>query len=148
MIARSATGRLVAVALSVVLSQVGIPAAQAASGHLVDSSRIVSRLAEDTALRGARVHLVQEFLDADASRAQARTMGLSLAKLRAAVPHLADAELADLAARAERVKDVTAGHSSNDGAIIAVGVILLLAAIVLLVAVNDGYYYYDDCYCY
>jgi hypothetical protein len=142
-------GRCVAVVLSVGLSQAGIPVAQAATGHLVDSGQVTARLAEDAALRGARVQLVQQVLDADVSKAQARAMGLNPAKLRAAVPHLSDAELADLAARAETVKDVAAGHSGGDGAWVALGVLLLVAGLAILVATNygDGYYY-DDCYCY
>jgi hypothetical protein len=146
-IARSATERTVAVVLSLALSQVGAPAAQAASGHVVGSGQVTARLAEDAALRGARVKLVQEALDGDAAKAQARAMGANPGKLRAAVPHLADAELADLAGRAQHLKDVTAGHSTNDGALIALGVIMLVSAIVLLVALNDGYYYDDYCYC-
>jgi hypothetical protein len=76
-------------------------------------------------------------------------MGVSADKVARALPHLSDAELADLTARAANVKDVTAGHSSNDGMVI-LGLVLLLAALVALVALSydDDYGYYDPCYCY
>ena len=78
-------------------------------------------------------------------------MGADPDRLRAAVPHLTDRELADLSARAARVKDVAAGHGGSDGALILLGVLLLVAGIAVLVAVSDDYYdddYWDDCWCY
>ena len=55
-------------------------------------------------------------------------MGADPDRLRAAVPHLTDRELADLSARAAQVKDVAAGHhGGGDGALILIGVLLLVA---------------------
>ena len=73
-------------------------------------------------------------------------MGLNASKLRAAVPHLSDAELQDLSARAQGTKDLAAGHHNDSLAI--VGLVLLLAGLAVLVAVADPDDYYDDCYCY
>jgi hypothetical protein len=73
-------------------------------------------------------------------------MGLQADRLRAAVPHLSDAELLDLSQRAEKVKDVAAGY--HDDGLAIVGLVLLLAGLAVLVAVSEGDEYYDDCYCY
>ena len=78
-------------------------------------------------------------------------MGADPDRLRAAVPHLTDRELADLSARAAQVRDVSAGHGGGDTALVMLGILLLVAGIVVLVAVSDDYYhddYWDDCWCY
>ncbi len=95
--------------------------------------------------------LFQEALGTPEARQKARAMGADPDRLRAAVPHLTDRELADLSARAGQVKDVAAGHGGGDGALVLLGVLLLLAGIAVLVAVNGNYYeddYWDDCWCY
>ena len=149
MIARTTLGRSLAVTLSLALSQVLSPVAQAATPHLVTGPEVTARLAQSAALHEQQVRLVQEALDTDASRTQAQSMGLSLPQLRAAVPHLSDAELKDLSDRAARVKDVTAGHrGGGDEGLIILAVVLLLAAVVILVATNYDNGYYDPCYCY
>jgi hypothetical protein len=136
----------VAVVLSLALSQVG-GLAQAATTHLADAQQVAARLAERAAAREAQVKQVEEALASEAAGQQAKAMGLSLGKMRAALPHLSDSELADLSQRATHVKDLAAGHHNDDGLVI-LGVILLLAGLAILVAVNDGSTYYDDCGCY
>jgi hypothetical protein len=63
------------------------------------------------------------------------------------VPHLSDTELKDLSERASRVKDVRAGHGSND-ALAILGIMLLVAGVAVLIAVANDEYYDDYCYCY
>ncbi len=143
---RTTLSRSLAVVLSIALSHVLAPSAFAAGSHLVDEGQVAARLSEEAAARQARVELVQSVLDGPRARQQAGLMGLQAERLRAAVPHLSDAELADLGRRAEQVKDVAAGY--HDDGLAIVGLVLLLAGLAVLVAVSDGDEYYDDCYCY
>lgn len=164
MLVRTTLGRTLAVSLSLALSQLTAPLAQAAegaaspagaaaaaapAGHLVDPGTMAARLVARARSREEKVRLFQDALARPEVQKQARSMGLSPDRLHAAVPHLSDKELADLSARAGRAKDVVAGHSSNDGLAI-LGLLLLLAGVAVLVAVSydDGYYDDDYCYCY
>jgi hypothetical protein len=155
--ARTTWGRALAVWLSVGLSQIAVPVAAPAApapdlsrAHVVDRTEIARRLLDRARTRDERIRLFQDALGTEQSRKQARAMGLDPERLRAAVPHLTDRELADLSARAASVKDVAAGHSGN-GALVIVGLLLLVAGVAVLVAVGNDYYddeYWDDCWCY
>lgn len=146
---RTPLGRGIAIALSLALSQIATPVAQAATPHLVDQQAVVARLLDSAGTREAKVQLFREALATPEAQKQARAMGYDPAKLQAAVPHLSDKELADLERRAANVKDVAAGHHGGSDGIVILGVILLLAGIAVLVAVSDNYYDdYNDCYCY
>jgi hypothetical protein len=143
-IARTPLGRTLAVVLSAVLSQIYAPAARAAEGHLVPPAQVASRLADREAERLQQIQTVQSVLDGDLARSQAAAMGLSIGKLRSAVPHLSDAELADIYARAAHVKDIAAGHHHHhDDSLLIVGIILLILGIALIVAFADHHGYYD-----
>jgi len=144
--ARTIPGRTLAVLLSLGLSQVVAPVARADDGHLLTPDLPSSRVADRAAERAAQVKAVQAVLDTTEARRQAGVLGASLPKLRAAVPHLSDAELADLSARASQVKDVAAGHHSDEGLVI-LAIVLVVAAVAVLVAAGDSGYY-DDCGCY
>jgi hypothetical protein len=156
--ARTTWGRALAIWLSVGLTQVAVPAAAPAApanpstGHLVDQGQVARRLLERAKTRDERVKLFQDALATPEARQKARAMGADPDRLRAAVPHLTDRELADLSARAAQVKDVAAGHhGGGNGALILLGVLLVVAGIAVLVAVGDDYYddeYWDDCWCY
>ncbi len=155
MIARTTLGRCVAVVLSIVISQIAAPAAQAAqavspASHVVDSQHVATRLAERAAEREAQVDLVRSVLDTAEAQKQARVMGLSIDKMRGAVSHLSDTELNDLSQRAQRVTDVAAGHRGGDDGLVILAVILVVAGLAVLVAAGGGYNdpYYDECYCY
>jgi len=157
-IARTTWGRALAVWLSVGLVQVAVPAVAPAApapglpaAHLVDQSQVARRLLERAKTREERIKLFQDALATPEARQKARSMGADPDRLRAAVPHLTDRELADLSARAAQVTDVAAGHHGGNGALILLGVLLLVAGIAVLVAVNNDYYhddYWDDCWCY
>jgi hypothetical protein len=158
-IARTTWGRALAVWLSVGLSQVAVPAgapaapADVPNGHLVDQGQVARRLLERATTRDERVKLFQEALATPEARLKTRALGADPDRLRAAVPHLTDRELADLSARAAQVEDVAAGHhGGGNGAIVMLGILLLVAGIAVLVAVGDDYYdddyYWDDCWCY
>src|SRR5262249_43180807 len=100
-IARTRLGRSIAVALSIALSQIAAPRAQAAdaaapAAHLLKSDQVTARLAERAAERQAQVALVQDVLGGSEARKQAGAMGVDVEKLRSAVPHLSDGELKDL----------------------------------------------------
>jgi hypothetical protein len=117
----------------------------------VDQAQVARRLLERAKTREERVKLFQEALAMPEARKKARAMGADPDRLRAAVPHLTDRELADLSARAAQVKDVAAGHGSGDAALVMLGVLLLVAGIAVLVAVSGDYSeddYWDDCWCY
>lgn len=147
MTARTRLGRTLAAALSLALSPVSLPAATAAE-HLVDAGTLVTRLTQSAKTREETITLFQNALGRPEVRQQARSMGVSADKLAKALPHLSDAELTDLAARAAHVSDVAAGHHSNDGMAI-LGLVLLVAAVVVLLAAGSyGDGYYDDCFCY
>jgi hypothetical protein len=148
-IVRTTLSRVLAVSLSIALSQIAVPWAQAAEGgHLVAPGTISARLVAQARSRDEKVRLFQDALAKPEVQKQARSMGFSPDRLRAAVPHLSDRELQDLSARASRASDVAAGHSTNDGLVI-LGLVLLVAGVAVLLAVSsDGYYEDDSCYCY
>ena len=137
--------RFTATALALSLVVFGVPRAQAAP-HVVGQEQIAKRLLAAADTREARVRLFGDALAAEGAQKQARAMGLDPARLRAAVPHLSDRELADLQARAVNVKDVRAGHG-NDGLAI-LGIMLLIAGVAVLIAAADDGYDDDYCYCY
>ncbi len=160
MFARTTWGRALAVWLSVGLTQAALPAAAPAApapglanGHLVDQGQVARRLLERAKTRDDRVKLFQEALATPEARQKARSLGADPDRLRAAVPHLTDRELADLSARAAQVRDVAAGHGGGNGALIMLGVLLVVAGVAVLVAVENDHhydddYYWDDCWCY
>jgi len=138
--------RALAAALVLSLSVVGAPRAHATS-HAVGPAQVAKRLLAAAQGREAKLRLFRDALSTPEARKQARAYGLDPDRLRAAVPHLTDAELADLEARAVRAKDVRAGHGGGELAIL--GLLLLIAGVAILVAVaDDGYYDDDYCYCY
>ncbi len=147
MIARTTWGRALAAWMSVSVTQLAVPVAHAApvsaGNHLVDQNLVARRLLESAQTRDERVALFQAALGTEEARQKARSLGADPDRLRAAVPHLSDAELADLATRAALVEqDVAAGHHHGGPPVglVVVGVLLVVAGIAVLAAVGD----YDD----
>jgi len=149
-IARSRFGRSLAVVLSLSASHALAPLAQAspaaAPAHLVTAPEIAGRLGRQAEQRDAQVRQVQQALDLPAAQEAVRARGLDPARVRAAVPHLDDAELQDLSRRAARVSDVAAGHGGDEGLVI-LAVVLLVAGLVVLVAAEGDGWGWDDCDC-
>ena len=137
--------RLLAAALALSLAGFGAPPARAAS-HVVAPEQIAKRLAQAAETRDAKRRLFGAALGTPEAQKKARALGLDPQRLQAAVPHLSDAELASLQARALRVQDSRAGHGVDGLAIL--GLMLLIAGVAVLVAVADDGYYDDYCYCY
>ena len=137
--------RFTAAVLSFSLVAMGAPRAQAAP-HVVGQEQIAERLLAAAETREARVRLFGDALAAEGAQKQARAMGLDPVRLRTTVPHLSDKELADLSARALKVKDVRAGHGGDGLAIL--GIMLLIAGVAVLIAAADDGSYDDYCYCY
>jgi hypothetical protein len=139
-------GRGIALLLTIVLAGGRLDAAVA---HLAGGEAVDAKLEAAARLRAERVSSVQAVLRSDEAQKEAQRRGLRTETLAARVATLSDAELADLAQRSARVKDVVAGHSTDDSALVIVGVVLLVAGLVVLAAVGDwDDYYEDDCYCY
>jgi hypothetical protein len=156
-IARTTWGRALAIWTSIGVAQAAVPLAHAAptpsaGDHLVDQSQVARRLLESARTRDERVALFQAALGTEEARQKARSLGADPDRLRAAVPHLSDSELADLASRAALVRqDVAAGHHTRgpEAALIVAGVLLVVAGIVVLAAVADEHHSddWDDCDC-
>jgi predicted acyltransferase len=135
-----------AAALTVSLATLGAPRAQAAT-HAVAPEQIAKRLLAAAETREAKLRLFSDALATPEAQKRARALGLDPGRLLSAVPHLSDAELADLEARALRAKDVRAGHGGAGGLAI-LGLLLLIAGVAVLLAAADDGYYDDYCYCY
>lgn len=146
---KTTLGRTLAVTLSIALSQLAAPIAQAAP-HLVDQNQMTARLVEQAQSRQEKVELFQKALAQPEVRAQAQAMGMNAEKLARAIPHLSDKELADLSQRATRTQDVAAGHRRHRGggeaALVILGLGLLVAGVIILAALADDYEYYEDDY--
>lgn len=155
---RSWAGRGLVWALSLGLIASAVPVSadspQATSKggpRIVDRATVLARLVESAQTREARVKLFQDALDAPAVKQRAQAMGVDAGRIRSAIPHLSDKDLADLAARASKAQDITAGYGGGpESTLVILGVVLVVVGAVILVALaeEDEYCddYYDDCY--
>jgi hypothetical protein len=134
--------RPTALMLSLLISSAATPVvALADDGHLVDQRHVVERLVDSEATRAGRVALFQKALSTPEAEAKARSMGLEPGRLRAIVPQLSDVELKDLASRAAKSQDLTAGYYRRDDGLIILGIVLvLLLAILIVASANSGGY--------
>jgi hypothetical protein len=115
---------------------------------MAGTEAVSSQLAQAARVRAERIQLVQDTLQLPQTRQEAERRHVKLDVISARVPTLSDAELADLAARSQNVKDVVAGHHDSDESLAIVGVVLLVAGLVILAALAGDDVYDDDCYCY
>src|SRR5262245_42230729 len=82
-----------------------------AGDHLVSPGAVDSRMAAAAQARTQNVAAIDQALSSPRAVKTARSAGIDLAKIRAAVPSLSDQELRDLAARAASLRsDVVAGQ--------------------------------------
>jgi hypothetical protein len=108
----------------------------AAADHIVTNDAVQARLSEAATQRAQNVATVQEVLSHPVAAEAAASVGANLDRLRAGVPTLSDAELADLAARASILQtDPVAGLNSNQRLLVTIA--LVLVVIILLLAIID-----------
>jgi hypothetical protein len=146
MITRTVLGRASAVAVSLMLTGLVIPRAEART-HVADPAQATSRLLTQEQLRTERIALFQAALDLPEVRTQARAVGVDTERLKSAIPQLTDAELADLVQRAEKVTDVAAGHRKrrrrnpfylhDTACLLLTGVALVALGLLLVAAASD-----------
>jgi hypothetical protein len=107
-------------------------AASATCGeHLVDAEAAQAAVERAAGERAADVTAIQGALSTPAAAGTAKSIGVSLDRVRAAVPTLTDAELHDLAARAAAIQcDPAAGV---DPWVNEVLIVILIVGIVVLV---------------
>jgi hypothetical protein len=148
---KTAPTRFLAVTLSLGLSQLFVPIVQAATPHIVDPSQMTASLIAKAQSRQAKIDLFQKALAVPEVQQKAHSLGLDAARLSRSIPHLSDAQLADLAARATRAQDVVAGHRhhghyGDETTLIVIGLALLLAAVIILAVAggdDDDWVVYD-----
>jgi hypothetical protein len=108
----------------------------AAAEHVVSPQAVTARLEAASTERAHRLQVLDSWLAAPEVGRTAALMGHDSAELRRALPALSDAELRDLAQRAQALRaDPVAGLSSDVNQLL---IIFLIVAIVVLVlqAVN------------
>lgn len=111
------------------------PAGEAAE-HVVPPGAVQERLAESSARRAQDLAAVDAVLATPLARDAAASVGADLDTLRAGVPMLSDAELADLSARASALgADPVAGLDRDMRLLLMIALILVI--IVLLLSILD-----------
>src|SRR5262245_20567908 len=119
--------------VAVLAVAVGVAAAGQARAqqHAVPAEAAQARLADAAAQRTHDLQAVDSLLASKEAAAAAHSLGQDVERLRAAVPALNDAELRDLAARAEALQtDPVAGLDDDIRTLL---IIFLIVAIVILV---------------
>ena len=107
-----------------------------AGDHIAAPAAVEARLAEASAARAENLAAVDGALTSPLAREAASSVGADVDQLRAAVPSLSDAELADLAARAAALEaDPVAGMDRQMRLLIMIGLILVI--IILVLAIVD-----------
>lgn len=102
-----------------------------AADHLVTPGQSDARLLAAAAARQADLQSVERFLASPAAERGVRALGQSPGRISHALQALSDAELRDLAARADALdRDPVAGLSSDVNQLL---IIFLIVAIVILV---------------
>jgi len=111
-----------------------LPAGHAAAGdHIVTPDAVQSRLAEAAAQRAQDVATVQDVLATPLAQQAAASVGADLARVRAGVATLSDAELRDLAARASILQsDPVAGAMDRNMRLLVMAALILIVIILLL----------------
>ena len=111
------------------------PAGEAAD-HVVPPGAVQERLAEASARRAQDLAAVDAVLATPLAREAAASVGADVEALRAGVPTLSDAELADLSARASALgADPVAGLDRDMRLLLMIALILVI--IVLLLSILD-----------
>jgi len=113
-----------------------LPAGHVAAGdHIVTPDAVQSRLSEAAAQRAQNIATVQDVLSTPIAVEAAGSVGADLSRVRAGVAQLSDAELSDLAARANVLQsDPVAGALNSDQRLL-VTIALVLIVIILVLAI-------------
>ena len=120
---------LAVLAAILTITTLAVPAP--AQQHVVAPEAAQARLAEAAEQRARQLAVVDSILATPEASAAAAALGQDTGRLRAALPALSDAELSDLAARAEALQaDPVAGLDSDIRQLL---IIFLIVAIVILV---------------
>ena len=122
---------LVAVAATLLSCPAGF-----AADHIAAPDAIQARLAETAVQRTQDLAAVDSVLATPLAQEAAASVGADISVVRAAVPSLSDAELADLSARAAALQaDPVAGMDRTMRLLIMIGLILVI--IILVLAIVD-----------
>src|SRR5687768_12852301 len=122
--------RLLAAVLAATL--VAVPAAPQA--HMVTPEDVQARFAQAAGERAANVRTLEALLSSQAATEAAAHLHADLGRIRAGVPSLTDAELRDLAARAESLRaDPVAGNNPILIVLAVVGVLFVLLVILIYI---------------
>jgi len=113
-----------------------LPAGHVAAGdHIVTPDAVQSRLSDAAAQRAQNIATVQDVLSTPIAVEAAGSVGADLSRVRAGVAQLSDAELSDLAARANVLQsDPVAGALNSDQRLL-VTIALVLIVIILVLAI-------------
>lgn len=120
--------------LAAAVAILSLPAGPAVAGdHIVTPDAVQARLSEATAQRAQDLASVQEVLSTPLAVEAAASVGADLARVRAGVGTLSDAELHDLAARASVLQgDPVAGAMDRNMRLLVMAGLILVVIILLL----------------
>ncbi len=125
--------------LSAVLALLIVPAPGAAGEHLVTSADVQARFAAVAEERAGNLRTVRAALATPATAEAAALLHADLGRLRASVSSLTDAELRDVAVRAEALTaDPVAGTHPALLVLAVIGAAVLLLFLLLLLACASG----------
>ena len=102
-----------------------------AGEHLVTSSQMHAALAERPRQRAAHIAQLDALLATAAAQHAAALPGVGLARVRAVLPTLDDAELSDLAARSQTLTCNPAAGSTGTRVVVGALVVLVVAYVVI-----------------
>lgn len=123
--------RITAMALALAAGLLVAPESARAQEHLVSPEIVDARLVQSTAQRGRDVAVLDAALDGPVAARAAATIGADLDGVRRAIPALSDADLRDLAQRAQALSADPAAGLDHD--VEQLLVVFLIVAIVILV---------------
>ena len=104
------------------------------SGHVVSTDELQSSVKAAAAERQSQRALVKDFFGSDNARKALKSARLDYEQVQAAVAHLSDAEIAELASRVQQAqRDFAAGELTNQQ--ITYILIALATAVIVLILV-------------
>lgn len=104
------------------------------SSHLVSPAQLDQQVQASTAARRSQIQNLTRFLSTPQAEKAMKDASIDPVQVRTAIPSLSDAELADLAARADHAQqDFAAGTMSNQTLLI---IILVLVAVILIAVIH------------